>query len=117
METGTAETASGRAATPGPDTTEEKYHKGLIRKEPLQPDSQTTSWPPHTNTQHWADCEDLAVETIELLLQSKYDETENHIGHAQVLQLLKFCLRTYFTFDGTIYEQVNGTLKGSLDLC
>ncbi|BHF57912.1 hypothetical protein SprV_0100085800 [Sparganum proliferum] len=49
---------------------------------------------------------DLAIETIELLLQSKYDETENRLEHAQVLHLLKFSLRTYFTFDGTIYEQV-----------
>ncbi|BHF74653.1 hypothetical protein SprV_0501773900 [Sparganum proliferum] len=48
---------------------------------------------------------DLAIETVELLLRSKYNETENHFGHAQVLQLLKFCLRTYFLFDGTIYEQ------------
>nr|VZI28672.1 unnamed protein product [Spirometra erinaceieuropaei] len=52
---------------------------------------------------------DLAIETVQLLLQNKYDETENRLGHAQVLQLLKFCLRTYFTFDGTIYEQVKGT--------
>ncbi|BHF62636.1 hypothetical protein SprV_0200562100 [Sparganum proliferum] len=55
---------------------------------------------------------DLAIETIELLLQSKYDETENRLGHAQVLQLLKFCLRAYFTFHGTIYEQMKGTLMG-----
>nr|VZI05888.1 unnamed protein product [Spirometra erinaceieuropaei] len=56
---------------------------------------------------------DLAIETIELLLQSKYDETENRLGRAQVLQLSKLCLRTYFTFDGTIYEQVKGTPMGS----
>ncbi|BHF63174.1 hypothetical protein SprV_0200616500 [Sparganum proliferum] len=56
---------------------------------------------------------DLAIETIELLLKSKYDETENRLGRAQVLQLLKLCLRTYFTFDGTIYEQVKGTPMGS----
>ncbi|BHF67448.1 hypothetical protein SprV_0301047400 [Sparganum proliferum] len=56
---------------------------------------------------------DLAIETIELLLQSKYDETENRLGHAQILHLLKLCLRTYFTFDGTIYEQVKGTPMGS----
>ncbi|BHF77694.1 hypothetical protein SprV_0602080300 [Sparganum proliferum] len=48
---------------------------------------------------------DLAIGTIELLLQSKYDEPENRLGHAQILQLLKLCLRTYFTFDGTVYEQ------------
>nr|VZI30222.1 unnamed protein product [Spirometra erinaceieuropaei] len=35
------------------------------------------------------------------------------VEHAQVLQLLKFCLRTYFTFYGTIYEQVKGTPMGS----
>nr|VZI15733.1 unnamed protein product [Spirometra erinaceieuropaei] len=57
--------------------------------------------------------QDLAIETIELLLQSKYDETENRLGHAQVLQLLHFCLRTYFTFDEAIYEQVKGTPMGS----
>ncbi|BHF61535.1 hypothetical protein SprV_0100451000 [Sparganum proliferum] len=55
---------------------------------------------------------DLAIEIVELLLQSKYDETENCLGHAQILQLLKLCLRTYFTFDGTIYEQVKGTPMG-----
>nr|VZI12015.1 unnamed protein product [Spirometra erinaceieuropaei] len=54
--------------------------------------------------------QDLAIETIELLLQSKYDETENRLGHAQILQL---CLRTYFTFNGTIYGQVKGTPMGS----
>ncbi|BHF77922.1 hypothetical protein SprV_0602103200 [Sparganum proliferum] len=57
--------------------------------------------------------QDLAIEAIELLLQSKYDETENRLGRAYVLLLLKFCHRTYFTFDRTIHEQVNGTSMGS----
>ncbi|BHF75758.1 hypothetical protein SprV_0501885500 [Sparganum proliferum] len=57
--------------------------------------------------------QDLAIETIELLLQTKYDETENRLGHAQILQLLKLCLTTYFTFDGTVFEQVKGTPMGS----
>nr|VZI12066.1 unnamed protein product [Spirometra erinaceieuropaei] len=56
---------------------------------------------------------DLAIETVELLLRSKYNETENRLGHARVLQLVKFCLRTYFAFDETIYEQVKGTPMGS----
>nr|VZI30972.1 unnamed protein product [Spirometra erinaceieuropaei] len=56
---------------------------------------------------------ELAMETVELLLRSKYNETENRLGHAKILQLLKFCLRTYFTSDGTIYEQGNGTPIGS----
>ncbi|BHF78434.1 hypothetical protein SprV_0602154700 [Sparganum proliferum] len=53
--------------------------------------------------------QDLAVKAIELLLREKYDETENRLGHAQIVQLLQFCLKTYFTFDGTINEQVKGT--------
>nr|VZI13818.1 unnamed protein product [Spirometra erinaceieuropaei] len=57
--------------------------------------------------------QDLAIETIELLLQSEYDETKNRLGHAEVLLFLKFCLRTYFRFDGTINEQVKGTPMGS----
>ncbi|BHF67648.1 hypothetical protein SprV_0301067600 [Sparganum proliferum] len=57
--------------------------------------------------------QDLAVQTIELLLREKYDETENRLGHAQIIQLLKFCLKTYFMFDGTIYEQVKGTPMSS----
>nr|VZI33924.1 unnamed protein product [Spirometra erinaceieuropaei] len=56
---------------------------------------------------------DLAIETFELLLQSKYDETENRLGHSQVLQLLQLCLRTYFTFDRTMYKQMKGTTMGS----
>ncbi|BHF66587.1 hypothetical protein SprV_0200960900 [Sparganum proliferum] len=56
---------------------------------------------------------DLAVEAIELLLREKYDETENRLGHAQIVQPLKCCLKTYFLFDGTIYEQVTGTTMGS----
>ncbi|BHF65505.1 hypothetical protein SprV_0200851700 [Sparganum proliferum] len=52
---------------------------------------------------------DLTVETIELLLREKCNETENRLGHAQIIQLLKFSLKTYFTFNGTIYEQVKDT--------
>ncbi|BHF79178.1 hypothetical protein SprV_0602229700 [Sparganum proliferum] len=57
--------------------------------------------------------QDLAIETIELLLQSKYDETENRLGRAQALQLIKSCRSTYFTFDGTIYGHVKGIPMGS----
>nr|VZI46889.1 unnamed protein product [Spirometra erinaceieuropaei] len=56
---------------------------------------------------------DLAIGTIALLLQSKFDETENRPGHAQGFHLLKSCTRTHFTFDGIIYEQVKGTPMGS----
>ncbi|BHF58026.1 hypothetical protein SprV_0100097500 [Sparganum proliferum] len=53
--------------------------------------------------------QDLTVETIELLLREENGETENRLGPAQIIQLLKFCFKTYLTFDGTIYEQVKGT--------
>ncbi|BHF79685.1 hypothetical protein SprV_0702280700 [Sparganum proliferum] len=56
---------------------------------------------------------DLAIETVELLLRSNYNETDNRLGHAQVLQLLKFCQKTYFTFGGTVYEQVKVTPMSS----
>nr|VZI35204.1 unnamed protein product [Spirometra erinaceieuropaei] len=49
---------------------------------------------------------DLTIETVELLPQSKYDETGNRLRQAQILQLLKLCHRTNLNFDGTIYEQV-----------
>ncbi|BHF67565.1 hypothetical protein SprV_0301059200 [Sparganum proliferum] len=47
-----------------------------------------------------------AIETMELPSQNKYDVTESRLGHAKVLQLLKLCLKTYFTFYGTAYEQL-----------
>ncbi|VDL90103.1 unnamed protein product [Schistocephalus solidus] len=34
------------------------------------------------------DREDLAVEIVELLLRSKYDETEDHCGQAHIPELL-----------------------------
>ncbi|BHF78294.1 hypothetical protein SprV_0602140700 [Sparganum proliferum] len=57
--------------------------------------------------------QDLPVKTIEPLLRNKYDETENRLEHAQISQLLKDCIKTYFTFDGTIHEQVKDTPMGS----
>nr|VZI15591.1 unnamed protein product [Spirometra erinaceieuropaei] len=65
-----------------------------------------------TNTNISPSLMDLTIETIERLLQSKYYEIENRSGNTQVLYLLKLCLRTYFTFDGTIYEQVKGAQIG-----
>nr|VZI42817.1 unnamed protein product [Spirometra erinaceieuropaei] len=67
----------------------------------------------HISRPHSPQESDLAVETIELLLREKYDETENRLGHAQIIQLPKFFLKTYFTFDGAIYEQLKGTPMGS----
>ncbi|BHF73878.1 hypothetical protein SprV_0401696200 [Sparganum proliferum] len=52
---------------------------------------------------------DLAVEAIGLLLRDKYDETADSLGHNQIVHLLKFCIKTYFRFDGTICRQAKGT--------
>ncbi|BHF68846.1 hypothetical protein SprV_0301188700 [Sparganum proliferum] len=53
--------------------------------------------------------QDLAVETVSELLESQYDETGVTIKWRYLVQLLRFCLKTYFTFEGTTYEQVKGT--------
>ncbi|VDN17160.1 unnamed protein product [Dibothriocephalus latus] len=50
--------------------------------------------------------QDVAVKAIHLFIR---DETEYGLGHAKLLQLLKYCLKTYFTLNGTTYEQVKGT--------
>ncbi|BHF76273.1 hypothetical protein SprV_0501937100 [Sparganum proliferum] len=52
---------------------------------------------------------DLAVETVKQLLREKYDETENRLERVQIIQLLEFCWKTYFTFE----EQVKVTPMGS----
>ncbi|BHF69247.1 hypothetical protein SprV_0301229000 [Sparganum proliferum] len=57
---------------------------------------------------------DLTVESTKLLLQSKYNEIKNSGEHTPNSQLLRFCLKKYFTFEETMYEQVEGTPMGSL---
>nr|VZI52565.1 unnamed protein product [Spirometra erinaceieuropaei] len=55
----------------------------------------------------------LAVETVSELLESQYDETDVTVKRRHLVQLLRFCLKTYFTFKDTTYEQVKGTPMGS----
>nr|VZI40131.1 unnamed protein product [Spirometra erinaceieuropaei] len=57
--------------------------------------------------------QDLTVETVSELLESQYDETGVTIKRRHLVQLLRFCLKTFFTFEGTTYEQVKGTPMGS----
>nr|VZH95957.1 unnamed protein product [Spirometra erinaceieuropaei] len=56
---------------------------------------------------------DLAIETVSELLERQYDETDKSVKRRHLVQLLKFCLKTYFTFEGTMYEQIKGTPMGS----
>ncbi|BHF67903.1 hypothetical protein SprV_0301093200 [Sparganum proliferum] len=48
-------------------------------------------------------------------LTAESDTTVSSSAHflEKLKGLLKLCLRTYFTFDGTVYEQVKGTPMGS----
>ncbi|BHF75246.1 hypothetical protein SprV_0501834200 [Sparganum proliferum] len=55
----------------------------------------------------------LAIETVGDLLESQYDDETNRLNRGHLIQMLNFCLKTYFTFEGTIYEQVKGTPMGS----
>nr|VZI31132.1 unnamed protein product [Spirometra erinaceieuropaei] len=57
--------------------------------------------------------QDLAIETVSELLESQYDETDVTVKRRHLVQLLRLCLKTYFTFEGTTYEQVKGTPMGS----
>nr|VZH92687.1 unnamed protein product [Spirometra erinaceieuropaei] len=45
--------------------------------------------------------QDLAVETVSELLESQYDETGVTIKRRHLVQLLRFCLKTYFTFEAS----------------
>ncbi|BHF81663.1 hypothetical protein SprV_0802479600 [Sparganum proliferum] len=55
----------------------------------------------------------LAVETVQTLLEQHYNETDNKLKIKHLVDLLKHCLKTFFTFNGATYEQVKGTPMGS----
>ncbi|BHF76785.1 hypothetical protein SprV_0501988400 [Sparganum proliferum] len=54
----------------------------------------------------------LAVKTASELLECKYDETDESVKRTHLIQLMKFCLKTFFTFEGRVYEQTKGTPMG-----
>nr|VZI00482.1 unnamed protein product [Spirometra erinaceieuropaei] len=53
----------------------------------------------------------LAVETVSDLLDSQYTEANNTPRRGHLVQLLKYCLQTFFTFEGTVYEQIKAVLQ------
>nr|VZH93491.1 unnamed protein product [Spirometra erinaceieuropaei] len=55
----------------------------------------------------------LAIDTIDGFLRGKYDETDQQLKRAHIIELLELCLRTFFTFNGQVYEQKKGTTMGS----
>nr|VZI39189.1 unnamed protein product [Spirometra erinaceieuropaei] len=56
---------------------------------------------------------ELVMKVINDLLERKYDEEGKPFKRKHVMELLDYCLRTYFTFSGQIYEQIQGTPTGS----
>nr|VZI17658.1 unnamed protein product [Spirometra erinaceieuropaei] len=54
---------------------------------------------------------DLAVETVSDLFDSQYTEANNTPKRGHLVQLLKYCLQTFFTFEGTVYEQIKAVLQ------
>ncbi|VDL89768.1 unnamed protein product [Schistocephalus solidus] len=76
----TAGAAPGRTTTPGSDPTEWECHKGHIKKEPLQPDSQSAIQPLHTQNTHWAD------HVVRLILYAKCQNKPLH--QAGLLKLM-----------------------------
>nr|VZH94596.1 unnamed protein product [Spirometra erinaceieuropaei] len=55
------------------------------------------------------DPQDLAIEMVSELLGKQYDETDESVKRRHLVELLKFCLKTYFAFEETTYEQIRGT--------
>ncbi|BHF74009.1 hypothetical protein SprV_0401709300 [Sparganum proliferum] len=55
----------------------------------------------------------LAIETVGDLLRSQYDDETSRLKRGHLIQMLNFCLITYFSFEGTVYEQIKGTPMGS----
>ncbi|VDL96329.1 unnamed protein product [Schistocephalus solidus] len=55
----------------------------------------------------------LAIYTIDGFLRGKYGETDQILKRAHIIELLEPCLKTFFTFNGQVYEQPKGTPLGS----
>nr|VZH97033.1 unnamed protein product [Spirometra erinaceieuropaei] len=55
----------------------------------------------------------LAIDAIDGFLREKYDETDQQLKRAHIIELLELCLKTSFTFNVQVYEQKKGTPMGS----
>ncbi|BHF83210.1 hypothetical protein SprV_0802635200 [Sparganum proliferum] len=56
---------------------------------------------------------ELAMRVVDDLLKRRYDEEGKPFKRRHAMELLDYCLRTYFTFNGQIYEQIQGAPMGS----
>nr|VZI03806.1 unnamed protein product [Spirometra erinaceieuropaei] len=55
----------------------------------------------------------LAVEKLSDLLRQNYDGGDGQPTAQDLIELMGYCLKTFFTFEGTTYEQIKGTPMGS----
>ncbi|BHF59175.1 hypothetical protein SprV_0100213100 [Sparganum proliferum] len=55
----------------------------------------------------------LAVETLSDLLRQNYDGGDGQPTAQDLIELIGHCIKTFFTFEGTTYEQIKGTPMGS----
>ncbi|BHF57171.1 hypothetical protein SprV_0100011200 [Sparganum proliferum] len=55
----------------------------------------------------------LAIDTTDGFLREKYDETDQQLKRAHIIELLELCLKGFFTFNGQVYEQKKATPMGS----
>nr|VZI51516.1 unnamed protein product [Spirometra erinaceieuropaei] len=56
---------------------------------------------------------ELAMGAVDDLLKKRYDEEGKPFKRRHAMELLDYCLHTYFTFNGQIYEQIQGAPMGS----
>lgn len=56
--------------------------------------------------------QELAVSVMRELLQDEEPQLPGSLNSEDYIQLLNFCLRTYFTFSGSTYEQIKDTPMG-----
>ncbi|BHF71854.1 hypothetical protein SprV_0401491500 [Sparganum proliferum] len=55
----------------------------------------------------------LAIDVVRQLLTDRYNERDNPLKTEHLIELLRYCLKTDFTFGGQMYGQIKGTPMGS----
>ncbi|BHF62054.1 hypothetical protein SprV_0100503500 [Sparganum proliferum] len=55
----------------------------------------------------------LAIDVVRQLLADRYNERDNPLKTEHLMELLRYCLKTYFTFGGQMYKQIKGSPMGS----
>ncbi|BHF67907.1 hypothetical protein SprV_0301093600 [Sparganum proliferum] len=99
--------------TSGSDTTVRSSAHFLERLKGLQIDTDEVMVSFDVTSLFTSIPKDLAVETVSDLIDSQYTEANNTPKREHLVQMLKYCLQTFFTFEETVYEQIKGTPMGS----